>query len=90
MLILSFSDNDDICPVKTFVKLTRKLHPGCPYLFQPVATNVKEHVWFDEVPLGPNQLRNMMGQISREFSLSKTYTNTSLRATTVHALDAAQ
>jgi hypothetical protein len=27
---------------------------------------------------------------SREFSLSKTYTNNSLRATTVHALDAAQ
>ena len=69
---------------------TRKLHPGCPYLFQRVATNVKEHVWFDQVPLGPNQLGNMMGQLSREFSLSKTYTNTSLRATTVHALDAAQ
>jgi hypothetical protein len=32
----------------------------------------------------------MMGQISREFSLSKTYTNHSLRATTVHVLDAAQ
>lgn len=31
-----------------------------------------------------------MGQISREFSLSKTYTNYSLRATTVHVLDAAQ
>ena len=32
----------------------------------------------------------MMGQISREFSLSTTYTNNSLRATTVHALDAAE
>jgi hypothetical protein len=41
MLILSFSDNDDNCPVKTFVKLTRKLHPGCPYLFQRVAKNMK-------------------------------------------------
>jgi hypothetical protein len=90
MLILSFSDNDDIFPVETFVKLTRKLLPGCPYLFQRVAKNVKEHVWFDQLPLGPNQLGNMMGQLSREFSLSKTYTNTSLRATTVHALDAAQ
>ena len=89
MLILSFSD-DDICPVKTFVKLTKKLHPGCPCIFQRVAKNVKDNVWFDQVPLGPNQLGNMMGQISREFSLSKTYTNNSLRATTVHALDAAQ
>ena len=40
--------------------------------------------------MGSNQLGNMMGQISREFSLSKTYTNHSLRATTVHVLDAAQ
>ena len=79
MLILSFSDNDDICPVKTFEKLTRKLYPGCPYLFQRVAKNVKDNVWFDKVPLGPNQLGNMMGQISREFSLSKTYTNHSLQ-----------
>jgi hypothetical protein len=46
-LFLSFSDNDDICPVKTFMKLTRKLHPGCPYLFQRVAKNVKDNVWFD-------------------------------------------
>ena len=90
MLILSFSDNDDICPVKTFMKLTRKLRLGCPYLFQRVAKNVKDNVWFDKVPLGPNQLGNMMGQISREFSLSKTYTNHRLRATTVHVLDAAQ
>jgi hypothetical protein len=51
MLILSFSDNDDICPVKSFVKLTRKLHPGCPCIFQRVAKNVKENVWFDQVPL---------------------------------------
>ena len=89
-LFLAFSDNDDICPVKTFVKLTRKLHPGCPYLFQQVTKNVKDNVWFDKVPLGPNQLGNMMGQISKEFSLSKTYTNHSLHATTVHVLDATQ
>ena len=51
---------------------------------------MKDNVWFDKAPLGPNQLDNMMGQISREFSLSKPCTNHSLRATTVHVLVAAQ
>lgn len=41
------------------------------------------------MPLGVNTLGSIMTDISKQFSLSRSYTNHSLRATTVHILDAA-
>ena len=41
------------------------------------------------MPLGRNQLGSIMSEIRKQFALSQVYINHSLRATTVHVLDAA-
>ena len=70
-----FSDDDELCPVKTFVRHKRKLNPNCVFLFQRPSCDVR----YDNISLGPNQLGNIMSDISKEFSLSWIYTNQSTR-----------
>jgi len=84
-----FADDDVLCPVKTFVHYKKKLNPKCVFLFQRPSKQTKVDVWYDNMPLGRNQLGSIMSEISKEFSFSQVYTNHSLRATTVHVLDPA-
>ena len=58
-------------------------------MFQRPSKQPKVDVWYANMPLGRNQLGSIMSEISKEFALSQVYTNHSLRATTVHVLDAA-
>jgi hypothetical protein len=88
-LLFLFADDDVLCPVKTFVHYKKKLNPICVFLFQRPSKQPKVDVWYDNMPLGRNQLGIIMSEISQEFALSQVYTNHSLRATTVHVLDAA-
>ena len=88
-LLFLFADDDVLCPVKTFVHYKKKLNPKCVFLFQRPSKQPKVDVWYDNMPLGRNQLGIIMSEISKEFALSQVYTNHSLRATTVHVLDAA-
>jgi hypothetical protein len=88
-LLFVFPDDDILCPVKTFVHYKKKLNPKCVFLFQRPSKQPKVDVWYANMPLGRNQLGSIMSEISKEFALSQVYTNHSLRATTVHVLDAA-
>ncbi|KAK3086267.1 hypothetical protein FSP39_016051 [Pinctada imbricata] len=83
---------DDSCSAegRIFVKFIRRLNPDCPFLFQQPRDQPKGNVYYNNVVLGHNKLGNMMPNISEAASLSMRYTNHSLRATTVHILDAAQ
>ncbi|KAK3105882.1 hypothetical protein FSP39_007748, partial [Pinctada imbricata] len=80
----------DRCPMRSFVKFIRRLNPDCPFLSQQPRDQPKGNVYYNNVVLGHNKLGNMMPNISEAVSLSMRYTNHSLRATTVHILDAAQ
>ena len=88
-LLLLFADDDILCPDKKFVHYKKKLNPKYVFLFQRSSNQSKVDVWYDSMPLGRNQLGNVMSEISKEFALSQIYTNHSLRATTVHVFDAA-
>ena len=63
----------------------QKLNPRCEALFQyPKRAVAKEdQVWYDNKPLGVNKLAGMMKEISKLASLSKIYTNHSVRATAI-------
>jgi hypothetical protein len=67
------------------------LPPGCNYLFPRCRKQPnKDGYYFDNAPMGHNKLGKMMTELSQKAGLSRKYTNHSLRATSVHLLDAAQ
>ena len=63
----------------------QKLNPRCEALFQypKQAVTQEDQVWYDNKPLGVNKLAGMMKEISKLASLSKIYTNHSVRATAI-------
>ena len=63
----------------------QKLNPPCEALFQypKRAVTQEDQVWYDNKPLGVNKLAGMMKEISKLASLSKIYTNHSVRATAI-------
>lgn len=62
-----------------------KLNPKCDSFFQYPRKNwsVGDNVWYEARPVGVNSLDSMMKNISEAASLSKTYTNHSIRATAI-------
>lgn len=80
----------DRCPVRSFVKLIRRLNPKCPRLFQQPRTSPKDSIYFKNIAVGRNRLGQFMQTISKLSGISTIYTNHSCRATTVSVLDAAQ
>ena len=84
-----FADNPR-CPVRSYVKYIRRLNENCCKLFQQPNNNKENDQYYSAVPLGHNRLGSMMPILSIKAGLSVKYTNHSLRATTVHVLDAAQ
>lgn len=85
-----FISDSNRCPVRSFVKLVKRLNPKCDRLFKKARLLPKDGVYFDNVPLGHNKLGSFMSEISKKAGLSIIYTNHSCRATTVRVLDAAQ
>jgi len=62
-----------------------KLNPECDALFQYPKRNWRpsDQVWYENQPLGVNKLSTMMKEISKDGSLSRIYTNHSVRATAI-------
>ena len=62
-----------------------KLNLKCDSFFQYPRKNwsVGDNVWYEACPVGVNSLDSMMKNISEAASLSKTYTNHSIRATAI-------
>lgn len=79
--------DDEMCPVKSFMKYKRALNPKCNRLFQRPSRNPTSLQWYDAIPMGHNSIGDMMPKMSESAGLSKRYTNHSLRATAVHLLD---
>ncbi|XP_048757928.2 uncharacterized protein LOC125668156 [Ostrea edulis] len=77
------------CPVTSFKKYLNKLHPEIDALWQRPLNSFDENssVWYCKSPLGKNILSNMMPEISKLGKLSRIYTNHSIRATVITALD---
>ena len=65
-----------------------KLNPLCDSLFRRPKkyANVKDTVWYDNMPLGHNKIGGMMKEISKKTGLSTIYTNHCIRATTTTVL----
>lgn len=63
----------------------QRLNPACEALFQYPKRAVKpeDKVWYDNKPLGVNKIEGMMKEISKLASLSRIYTNHSVRATAI-------
>lgn len=87
---LYMAECSDRCPIRSFVKLIRRLNPHCPRLFQQPRTSPKDGVYFNNIAVGHNGLGQFMQTISKISGISTIYTNHSCRATTVSVLDAAQ
>ncbi len=87
----SFFPGSNICPVNLFKLMTSKLHPDINNLWQQPKKNVKfsDPVWFDKAPIGCNQLSSIMSKLLDDACLSQCYTNHSIRATCITALDEA-
>ena len=62
-----------------------KFNPECDALFQYPKRNWRpsDHMWYENQPLGVNKLSTMMKEISKDASLSRIYTNHSVRATAI-------
>ena len=70
------------CPVASFMTYMSHLHPRCDALWQQVKTEIKDaDIWYRPRPIGANPLSTFMSRISYDASLSKVYTNHSIRVT---------
>ena len=74
--------NDGYKALKLYLE---KINPNCSAFFQYPKANFspEDDVWFEQRPLGVNTLANMMKNISKAASISRIYTNHSIRATAI-------
>ena len=74
--------------VKSVKLLLSKLDKGCPRNFQMAKKRVRadDEVWYTGQPLGKNTMASMMKRISEKASLSRYFTNHSVRATCITKL----
>lgn len=78
------------CPVASLELYIKHLNPQNDFLFQRPKKGSKigvDDVCFDNMAVGERTLAEKMKYISKEAELSKVYTNHSIRATAVTALD---
>ncbi|XP_053338834.1 uncharacterized protein LOC128510512 isoform X1 [Clarias gariepinus] len=77
-----------LCPVASLQKYLRKIPPGAKALYLQPRKDVAptDTFWYTSVPLGVNQLSQMLPKICKEAGIHTTYTNHSLRATAVQKL----
>ena len=76
------SPNDGYSALEIFLT---KLNPDCDALFQYPKRNWRpwDAVWYENRPVGKNKLAMFMKEISKDASLSRMYTNHSVRATAI-------
>ena len=69
------------CPVKSYEKYLSKLHPEVDWLWTyPNETFIEDGHWYTKKPLRLNTFKQFMVKMSKMASLSKIYTNLSIRA----------
>ena len=92
-LMFEIPELGERCPVATFEKYVAKLNPQNRWMWQrPKDVSKKELApdapWFDNAPLGINTIGNKLKNLSQKAGCKLTYTNHSLRATSITTLDA--
>ena len=77
------------CPVANLKKYIARLNPQCEWMWQRPKNLVSDQddTWYVNVPLGKSTLAVMTKKISEFAGCSQSYTNHSLRATSVTLLD---
>ena len=88
-VILSYL-GDPRCPVASFKKYMDKLHPENDNFWQRPKKSITSNQpgpWFDNSPIGKNMLYSFMARMCVEAKLNTRYTNHSVRATSITALD---
>ena len=78
----------ELCPVAAFKNYVSHLNPMCDSLWQRPLDSVASTrvVWYYNRPIGVNTLATFMRRLSEKCSLSKTYSNHSVRVTGVTLL----
>lgn len=85
---LMVASDSPLCPVFSFEKYLTHLNPLNEFLFQRPRENCPDGiVWYDNIVIGENTLGKKMRMISAQAKLSVTYTNHSIRATTISILN---
>ena len=78
------------CPVMSFEKYISKLSGDLDDFWQKPVTRIvteEDVCWYDSVPVGKNMLASKMKTLSIDASLSAMYTNHSLQATCITAVE---
>ena len=78
---------DCLCPIRSWVLYTEKLHPDNEYLWQTPVLKLQEgKPWYTLGHIGKNPLGVFMTLVSQKCQLSRTYTNHSIRVTAATVL----
>ncbi|CAG2219544.1 unnamed protein product [Mytilus edulis] len=82
-------EGDPLCPVLSFKLYLEKLHPALNDFWQRTkdSFDITDTTWYCKAPMGKNSLAVMMPEISEKAKLSRRYTNHSIRATSITAMD---
>ncbi len=93
-IMCEWPENPERCPVRCIKKYLEKRNPTCPALWQKPRICGKKFdesdlVWYYNVPLGKNNLDNLLSRMSKKAGLSTHYTSHCIRATSVNILKAA-
>ena len=79
-----------MCPVKSYKRYVSKLHPELDALWQhPRTSFLDDEAWYCKMVIGANSLNNFMSDLSMKAALSDSYTNHSIRATSITIMDQA-
>ncbi|KAL1263518.1 hypothetical protein QQF64_006257 [Cirrhinus molitorella] len=74
-----------MCPVSSLEKYLSKLPPDAKalYLHPKRRFDANDKIWYSTVPLGINQLSQMLPRMCKEAGTRSSYTNHSIRATAI-------
>lgn len=86
---MQFLTGSPVCPIQAFHLYLEKLNAENNNLWQRPKARVTDFndAWFDNAPVGAHTLGNFMKKLSKHANLSTEYTNHSIRATVITALD---
>ena len=84
---MMIANDSPFCPVSSFEKYLSVLNPMNEFLFQRPKSSGKGEVRYNNMVVGENTLGKKMRVISQQAEWSTTYTNHSIRATTITILD---
>ena len=84
---MMIANDSPFCPVSSFEKYLSVLNPMNEFLFQRPKSSGKGEVRYNNMVVGENTLGKKKRVISQQAEWSTTYTNRSIRATTITILD---